>query len=374
MDAVEELLDWARSKGIEFNGLIPKRLPGRGVGVIATRPIKPDEVILEVPTSCLRSIDTVPTAVRSKLPKDISVHGLLAADLALDTSDKYSIWNAVCPRPEDFTSMPLLWPVPLQSLLPGPAKKLLSKQQVKLAKEWVAVNAAFPDLNRDRFTYGWLLANTRTFYYLNPSLKRRRKEDRMVLQPVADLFNHADEGCNVNFDAQSFIVRAHKSYEMGEEIRICYGRHGGDFLMVEYGFVMNPNQWDEVGLDEVVMPLLNDKQREMLDDRGFLGSYVLDRNQVCYRTQVAMRTLCCNTREWARFVDGMDDGDRSQRDVDQRLIEVLGKYRSSISETLVNIRELHEGEQCQRELLVARWIHIDCLIENTVERLQNEIA
>ncbi|KAK6087808.1 hypothetical protein SCUP234_01447 [Seiridium cupressi] len=344
MAPVDQLLEWAGERGIELNGILPKRLPGRGVGVIATRSIKADEVVLEVPTSSLRSIDTVPKVIRSKLPKDITVHGLLAADLALDTISKYIIWNAVCPSPEDFASMPLLWPASLQPLLPGPAKKLLSKQQAKLAKDWAAVSAAFPDLDEDRYTYGWLLANTRTFYYLSPTLRRRTKEDRMVLQPVADLFNHADEGCKVNFDAKSFVVQANRVYEKDEEVRICYGRHGGDFLMVEYGFVMDENQWDEVGLDEVVLPELDEKQREMLEDRGFLGGYVLDQSQVCYRTQVAMRTLCCNSRQWTRFVDGMDDGERSQGDVNKRLVKLLENYRGVIKRMTDSMKGMEEGE------------------------------
>lgn len=317
-------------------------------------------------------MDSVPNTVRSKLPKDISVHGLLAADLALDTTDKYSIWNAVCPAPEDFTSMPLLWPAALQSLLPEPARKLLSKQQTKLAKDWAAVHTAFPQLWEDKYTHGWLLANTRTFYYVSPSLKRRGKEDRMVLQPVADLFNHGDEGCNVNFGAKSFAVQANKVYEEGEEIRICYGRHGGDFLMTEYGFTMDENQWDEVGLDEMIIPHLDAKHKEMLEDRGFLGGYVLDRIQVCYRTQVAMRTLCCNSRQWSRFVDGMDDGESSQDDVNDRLVVMLRNYRGVIKERLDGIEGITEGQASQKELLMLRWMHADRLVADTIRRLQND--
>lgn len=326
-----------------------------------------------MPTSCLRSIDTVPKAVRSKLPKDISVHGLLAADLALDKTDKYNVWNGVCPSPQDFKSMPIEWPASLQPLLPGPAQKLLFKQQAKLTKDWAAVRAAFPELDEARYTYGWLLANTRTFYYLSPTLKRRKKEDRMVLQPVADLFNHADEGCQVHFDSKSFIVSADRAYEKGEEIKICYGRHGGDFLMVEYGFVMDENQWDEVGLDEVIMPELSANQKEMLEDRGFFGGYVLDRAQVCYRTQVAIRTLCCNSRQWGRFVDGTDDGERSQGDVNKRLVDMLRQYRDTIKQRVGGAEGSTEGKSSQKALLVCRWRHIDRLVGITIERLQEDL-
>ncbi|ETS84389.1 hypothetical protein PFICI_02414 [Pestalotiopsis fici W106-1] len=374
MEKVEALLEWATEKGIQHNGILPKHLPGRGVGVIAIRDVKPGEVVLQVPTSTLRSIDTVPKNVRAKLPKDLSVQGLLAADLALDDTDKYNVWNAVCPSLADFASMPLLWPASLQCLLPGVAKKLLSKQQAKLAKDRATVGAAFPDLDQDRYTHGWLLANTRTFYYLSPARRRRKRDDHMVLQPVADLLNHADAGCDVHFGDAAFTVRADRAYAAGDEIFICYGRHGGDFLMVEYGFDMDENRWDEAGLDEMVLSVLDEKSREMLDDRGFLGGYVLDRGQVCYRTQAALRTLCCSEREWSRFVDGMDDGERSQKKVDELLVELLGKYSTSIIGTMEEIDGLQEGEPCQRGLLAARWRHILRLVQGTLDRLRQDLG
>ncbi|ORY60546.1 SET domain-containing protein [Pseudomassariella vexata] len=373
MDPLDELLRWAEPKGVALNGIRPQRLPGRGVGVIATKALQPDEVVLEVPISCLRSIGTVPHSITRKLPKSLPIHGLLAADLALDSSPSeiYAPWNAVCPTPFDLSSMPLLWPSALQAYLPGTAKSILSKQRAKFVRDWAAVSAAFPDLDEETYRHAWLLVNTRTFYYLNPKLRRRRKEDRMVLQPVADLFNHAETGCNAAFSAVSFVVRADRAYEQGEEVRICYGRHGGDFLAVEYGFVMAENRWDEVGLDEVVMSRLSEKWRERLEEVSFLGGYVLDRETVCHRTQVALRALCCEIREWKRFVDGEDDGDGSQAKVDKLLVEMLEAYRVKIGEVVCEVQGLKEGEQEQRTMLVERWRQVDRLVEMSIMRLRS---
>lgn len=40
MDAINELLIWADSKGIVLNGIHPKALSGRGIGLLATRDLK----------------------------------------------------------------------------------------------------------------------------------------------------------------------------------------------------------------------------------------------------------------------------------------------------------------------------------------------
>ncbi|OTB02869.1 hypothetical protein M426DRAFT_74354 [Hypoxylon sp. CI-4A] len=371
MEPHEELLAWATDLGVKLSGIAPKRIPGRGIGLIATRTIKPEEVVLEVPTSCLRSIDTVRKSVIRHLPKSISIHGLLAADLALDNSAKYAIWNAVCPTPEDFAGMPLVWPQELRALLPPAAQGLLTKQESKLIQDWAAVSAAFPDqLDEARYRYAWMLVNTRTFYYVNTKLKKRSADDHMCLQPVADLFNHGDEGCNVAFDREGFAVKSMRSYAKDEEVKICYGRHSGDFLLVEYGFVMDDDRWDEILLDDVLLPRLSDRQKEKLDEVGFLGKYILDREAVCHRTQVALRILCCNVREWGRFVDGIDDGERSQQKVDNLILELLREQKQKAQETISQIGALGKGDVQQKEVLIKRWTQIQGLVNANVTRLE----
>ncbi|KAF3069048.1 Ribosomal lysine N-methyltransferase set11 [Daldinia childiae] len=371
MEAHEELLAWAIEKGVKINAIEPKRIPGRGIGIVATRAIKPEEIILDIPTSCIRSIDTVHKPIIRHLPKAISIHGLLAADLALDASSKYAIWNAVCPTPEDFAGMPLVWPQGLRALLPPSARDLLLKQEAKLKLDWAAVSAAFPEqLDEARYRYAWMLVNTRTFYYVNNKLKKRSKDDHMCLQPVADLFNHTDiGGCNVAFDDEGFSIKATCAYAQGDEVKICYGRHSGDFLLVEYGFAMDENRWDEILLDEVLLSRLSERQKERLEEVGFLGKYILDREMVCHRTQVAARLLCCGVREWKRFVDGIDDGERSQHNVDRLVLELLKEQRNIAEKRISEAQSLDVGEPQQKETLIKRWKQIQDLVDMNIVRL-----
>ncbi|KAK8000076.1 SET domain-containing protein [Apiospora arundinis] len=422
MEPHEQLLQWAEAKGVKLDGIAPQRLPGRGVGIVATRAIQPDEILLEVPAKCLRSIETVPKSLSRRLPRDISVHGLLAADLALDTTDTYAAWNAVCPTPADFASMPLYWSPELQALLPGPARRLLAQQRAKVERDWAAASKLFrsssssspPSLdvvdvyeeeavNGDKKTEKTKTTEEEeqeTAKQKAPRLRRRAKEDRMVLQPVADLFNHAGSRtgwCHVAFDAASFTVRADRRYEAGDEVRICYGRHGGDLLLVEYGFVLGgdvdddddtnghewleENYWDEVGLDDVLLPRLSDSAKDKLSEVGFLGGYVLDAGNVCYRTQVALRALCClqtgREEEWRRFIEDGEDADAArQGEVDGLFISMLEEYREqTIGKTLLKVAAMKDEEgssKDQRELLCKRWRHVDRLVRITIERLKSE--
>lgn len=329
-----------------------------------------DRLLLTVPTALLRTLDTVPKAITRKLPKDISVHGLLAADLALDRSRTYKKWNAVVPSKEELDdAVPLAWVPDLQTYLPSPAAELLHKQQSKFTRDWEKVHPAFPTLTEEDYRYAWMVVNTRTFYYASPRMEKLHRDDRMVLQPVADLFNHADEGCAVGFDVESFTIRANRVYESGEEVFICYGRHGNDFLLAEYGFILDDNRWDEVGLDEVVLSHLTKAQRQVLEDVGFLGNYRVDADQVCYRTQIAARIMCMPLEKWRRVLDGVEDSEAEQETVNVLLIRLLRKYEKEVLDIMVELQGLEDGTESQRDMLVRRWTQVRALVQHTIRRL-----
>lgn len=194
----------------------------------------------------------------------------------------------------------------------------------------------------------------------------------MALQPVADLFNHADAGCGVQFDEARFTISADRDYEEGEEVYISYGSHGNDFLLAEYGFVLERNRWDEVGLDEILLPELTKRQKELLEEKGFLGNYVLDADTVCYRTQVAVRLLTVSRiRDWERFVDKGEEGsEQVQRKADGILIEILRTYLLNIESFVKGeLGEVTDGEEGQREMLMNRWSQIEGLLQATIRRL-----
>ncbi|PSR83846.1 hypothetical protein BD289DRAFT_506428 [Coniella lustricola] len=496
----EELLVWAESVGVKINGIRPMRLSGRGFGIVATENLMPDTEILTVPISALRTKDTVTPALAKRLPLPIAsstssskskpkdqnsftVHGLLAADLTLNTpanTHTYAKWAAVVPTWADLQLvMPLVWPASLQALLPTTAAKLLAEQREKFERDWAIVSAAFPfpsrvsgrgsasasasngDANendptataggsiaptctKQEYLYAWLLVNTRTFYFVTPqTAKELPKADHMALQPVADLFNHTDrDGCAVVFGpTTTYSFRTTRAYEKGEEVHISYGSHANDFLLVEYGFVLGDidddddtsnhgtenendhhddesttqstplpskhdgqNQWDELRLDDALLPSLSPSQQEDLEDVGFLGNYTLDRQTVCHRTQVALRLLLTSVpahrggitmNSWRRFVSGLDDGEKSQRAAEGLLVQVLKEYDEGVVEERLEALEglrfddggedgedvidggdaVGEGQEegkwnnIRRDMLRKRWLQIRTMISETIRRL-----
>jgi hypothetical protein len=61
------------------------------------------------------------------------------------------------------------------------------------------------------------------------------------------------------------------SAEAGSEIYVSYGTHSNDFLIIEYGFILNTNKHDYTTLDHLILPLLSEEQEETLKEDQFYG-------------------------------------------------------------------------------------------------------
>ncbi|CAK7563313.1 MAG: hypothetical protein SEPTF4163_001179 [Sporothrix epigloea] len=430
-DTLQDLLQYAAKQGVQINGIAPRRLPGRGYGMVATRDVRAGETLLEVPTRALRTLTTVPKAISRKLDHDVSVHGILAAHLVLENAEDDAAWDAVLPTRDDLEAgMPLLWPPKLRELLPTPARTALQRQQTKLNADWERVKAAFADkfeskdarhqedesikgatdakdakdakerntqkacgLTKSNYVRAWLLVNSRTFYYTTPRSEAAllSHEDRIAMQPVADLFNHsADCGCKVSYTAQGFFFVADRAYKLGDEVPISYGAHANDALLVEYGFVLDDNRWDEVSLDAVLLPKLSSSPggglvREDLEAAGFWGSYMIDAATPggCYRTQVALRRLLCGTTRaakraaWQQFVEGGGDDDNEDEASSKALLDLLLECLDGMAElahtSLARLERLGKagiGTNSQRSLLALRWKQIEAMVAQAAKTLR----
>jgi len=263
-----------------------------------------------------------------------------------------------------------MWPPELQTLLPKPAKEILKKQQMNYQRDWGEVSQAFPQIVQEQYLHAWLLVNTRSFYYGAPGLERFAQDDRIALLPVADLFNHADVGCDSAFTDQHYTITADRNYRVDEEVFFCYGGHSNDFLLAEYGFLLEENRWDTVCLDEVLLPSMLVTQKDELEERGFVGAYMLGPETVgCFRTQVALRMLCCTHEQWRRFADAEFEDEACQLEVDELLVQLLCTYVEMICRTLGDIKKVNVGQAAQRELLASRWMQIHDMVIQTIERL-----
>jgi hypothetical protein len=332
------------------------------------------DTLLTVPISALRTVQTVPKSI-SKHIGTITVQGLLAAELSMDASEVRAPWRAVLPTKDDFAEyMPLMWHSSLQSLLPPASLLLLENQEKKISQDWTMVSAAFPALSYRHYVHNWLIVSTRTFYYTSSKIKTKKPikyDDCIALSPFADCFNHADVGCKVTFSPSGYEISADREIEKGQEIHISYGNHSNDFLLTEYGFILKENRWDEICLDEFVLPLFSEEQKQQLQEAGFLGKFVLDRETICYRTQVALRLLCMPVNRWQRLVaKGVETEDKYKISVDGTLLKALKLHLNSVDEKLKQVKVLACGLDSQKDILGRRWKQIRLLLTACISRME----
>ncbi|UNI15674.1 hypothetical protein JDV02_002185 [Purpureocillium takamizusanense] len=368
MDAIDSLLRRADEDGVKVFGVTPTVLPGRGIGMVATRDLDKGDVIMNIPVQAIRSLHTVPEDISRRLSRDMSIHGLLAAELALRRGAAAD-WASIAPQWTDFeATMPMLWPEELQSVLPAEAKSLLTKQCSRFEIDWKMFSDGFPDQLRRDYLYAWLLVNTRTFYFETPSMVAFPWHDRLALLPVADLFNHADTGCSVSFSTEAYDITADRPYCAGDEILTSYGEHSNDFLLAEYGFVLRENQHDKLCLDDVILPRLTPGQKSELKGHGYLGDFMLHAgSKRSDNIWVALRLLSCVNADWQSYVDGEEDEDGTLEKAAEQLPHLFEEYLCRSEETLGFIRALQVGKACQRNLLVQRWEQIQAIIRQWVE-------
>jgi hypothetical protein len=301
--------------------------------------------------------------------------------------------------------MPLYYIKKLQDLLPHAATLLLTNQRSNLEKDWNDVRKHITSVSEDLYTYTWLIVNTRTFYWEYPDLpnshprlpKRRNKlasNDCYAMCPFMDYFNHSDVGCDPQANSKGYSVTADRGYKAGEEIFISYGSHTNDFLLVEYGFILDSNKNDSIPLDHLLLPLLSSVQVDALKEDGFHGNYTLSSIEpfICHRTQAILRLLILDSRRYALFVSGDDDGSKEQGQVDEHVVGILTKYSRQIMDTLDEVEQLTvdaksdekasmrklrtagNGEPGikpeQKDVLVQRWKQIRDLVNAAVKGLR----
>ncbi|KAF2643131.1 SET domain-containing protein [Massarina eburnea CBS 473.64] len=383
-------IEWAQSNGVTIDGVAPAKFVDRGMGIVAAKDLKKGDRLVHVRNGSLIQV-TQPSILALKFLPKTSIHARIAAYLALSYDDKSSrnrLWQEIWPSQEDFKSiLPIHWPKELQDLLPNAANVVLKNQRANLERDWLAINSQFPSITKQLLTYTWLIVNTRTFYWeypdlpkASPRLPKKRSQftvdDCYAMCPFMDYFNHTDVGCDPTSDAKGYSVTADRDYKAGEEVYVSYGSHTNDFLLVEYGFILDSNKCDSIALDHLILPQLSSSQTQVLKEDGFYGNYTLSpavsasssTTPICHRTQAVLRLLTLPGRRYSAFISGTDEGLADQGRVNEYLVSLLIKYSRQIMEIREEVEAL-KGYKDQKDTLLKRWKQIDVIVKAAVKEL-----
>lgn len=78
------------------------------------------------------------------------------------------------------------------------------------------------------------------------------------------------------------------------------------------GFMLENNCDDNISLDEILLPAFAKSEQDRLRNAGYWADYTLKpmTGDVCFRTQVAVRSVILKSESWERFMVEGDDSDR----------------------------------------------------------------
>ncbi|KAK4894734.1 hypothetical protein LTR27_007122 [Elasticomyces elasticus] len=369
---------WSKHRGVEIKNVKPAKIPGRGLGLVTTAKIKVGARILFVPEKAMFKPDgSVPHASPQAQLAASAMKACTAAD------SNMGIWKETWPVDSDFQhSLPMRWPHKLREHFPVSVMQPLLRQEEDYTKDVGALQdfLAAGNHSAEEFRYYWSIVNSRSFHF-----KAKGKVGTMVMCPFIDYINHGPSGttCDVFQRPNGYEVIADRDYVAGEEILANYGAHNNDKLLVHYGFMIasvanewsdeedagpndTPNGDDDVRLDHIVLPLLTPTVRAQLQDVGFLGGYALlpATNELCFKTQVAVRAMLLTCNEWEYFVENGEDLAEDQSWAVTRFLlhpfkqwadHACGEHRM-IDEKLD--REEYSSMKNELEMLRMRWLQI----------------
>ncbi|EMC98037.1 hypothetical protein BAUCODRAFT_67154 [Baudoinia panamericana UAMH 10762] len=376
MQRHEAFTEWAQARGVEIGKVKPARLPGRGLGLVTTASVKKNQRILFVPEKAMFKPDSA--LLKQHNLQHASPQAQLAVSVLAACATQVSaiaLWEATWPTDTDFEQgMPMRWDGCLQDLLPPSVQQPLQRQQDDYMKDVGSVHTFLRHarVTEQRFRYYWSIVNSRSFHWKPP----KGKAGSMVMCPFIDYTNHGPTGtgCNVSQRSNGYEMLANRDYDAGEEVLFTYGAHSNDKLLVHYGFICESppglrNKDDDIRLDHLLIPKLDSHVRDKLQDVGFLGAYALlpAENELCFKTQVAVRAALLTSNEWEYFVTNGEDMTEDQTPAVLRFMHpLLVRYHNDATGELTIIEEQivdGSGPSTQLLLLRSRWRQIQDALE-----------
>ncbi|CAK7901362.1 ribosomal lysine N-methyltransferase 2 [[Candida] anglica] len=348
-----------------------------GRGICATEPVRTKELIIRIPPSFLLNYTTVlkhicrhndannledphylkvyipPTEVKDEFTKiysfmnvedltNLSSFQLLSLYITFESQrQESSFWKPfldMLPPISDFVSVPLTWHVlkvpqweKLFDSLPESTRKHAEKTIQRFESDYETVcsllkskiepNTTTTTINDDTslllpidlFLWAWMCINSRCLYMDMP--QKKNNSDNFTMSPYVDFLNHScDDQCSLKIDSTGFQVFTGVSYKPGDQIFLSYGPHSNEFLLCEYGFMLNENKWNDLDVSSYILKALTAQQVSYLKENDYFGDYTINVDSgPSFRTEIALATMQedqpSTSRKLQALVNGMTDGD-----------------------------------------------------------------
>ncbi|XP_073026904.1 ribulose-1,5 bisphosphate carboxylase/oxygenase large subunit N-methyltransferase, chloroplastic isoform X1 [Primulina eburnea] len=250
-DECNYFLPWLERKaGREISSLLAIGTSSFGRSLYASDYIRAGDCILKVPYSVQMAPDNLPPEISCLLGDKVGnvakVALLILLEQKLARNSEWAPYVSRLPKAEKMHSTVFWSNDELEMIQPSALYRETLKQKTQIGKDFTAIKATF-----DGFHYGVQDITLQEFAYAYGLVTSRAWESSrgVSLIPFADFLNHdgTSEAYVLSDELkQHSEVLADRDYAPGDQILIRYGRFSNATLLLDFGFTVPHNIYDQV--------------------------------------------------------------------------------------------------------------------------------
>jgi hypothetical protein len=108
--------------------------------------------------------------------------------------------------------------------------------------------------------------------------------------------------------------------------------------------------------------MLSTKSKQNLEKLGYLGNYAFREGEICWRTEIALRSEVCSQEELCMFtVKGEKISKEAEEEYKAFLDEFMKKLKESITEQITILESKNLSDTCGQALR-RRWRQIEAIL------------
>ncbi|EYU22030.1 hypothetical protein ABFS82_01G038100 [Erythranthe guttata] len=277
-ETCNDLLPWLEHKaGVGISSTLSIGKSSYGKALYAAENIQTGDCLLKVPYSVQLSPNNLPEEITCLLGDEVGnvarVALLILREKEMGKDSEWAPYITRLPRLGELNNTIFWTDKELAMIRPSALYKETLRQKTQIEKDFFAVKLAFsqfPDKFQDftlqEFAHAYGLVTSRAW----------ESSKGVSLIPFADFFNHDGNSESYVLSDETLKhteVIADRDFALGEEVRIRYGKFSNATLLLDFGFTVSCNSYDQVHF-ELNIPQ-NDrlyKQKLEILDRHFTRS------------------------------------------------------------------------------------------------------
>ncbi|KAJ8535488.1 hypothetical protein K7X08_023208 [Anisodus acutangulus] len=261
-----EFLPWLEHRaGVEISSLLSIGKSAYGRSLVARHPIKPGDCLFKVPYNVQLAPDNLPRGINALLGDNVGdvakVALLILYEQKLGKKSEWAPYITRLPRPEDMHSTIFWDDNELEMIQQSSLHQETIMHKLFVEQEYLTIKEAsfqfseiIQDVTLEGFKYACALVTSRAW----------ESSRGVSMIPFADFANHSDLSDTTvlgSEEKQLSEVIADYGYAPGDQVLIRYGKFSNARLLLDFGFTLPCNKYDQVQV-ELTIPH-EDKLRQL---------------------------------------------------------------------------------------------------------------